>query len=435
LGSTWGLSALTLLWFLWTRLNRVTQWDVAPDGYEGMTVDQVMAINPAVLASASVMHEGSGLGGHNSGRQARKLYVGNLSPNCEENLLLEFLTEACVRLNILSEDCGDTPVANVAYFPDRNFAFVEFFNAEMATDALEKLDGLPFMDMPLKVKRPHDFKSDADRNMSSQGSGLDSLALLPAFSRELPKVLLFVATIGGGVGVNPDATALTAASIQTHLPEHAVIADIHLQQVTGDQTPSYAVVSFTNAVEFSALPVTDAPIFFRPLLTSPDTATLADGTLHSEAARKLVASLYMSASSNPIVVAHHEAIDLLGEKPTRVVCVLNMARPEALCDSQDYLDVYEDAMDALSSYGQLLAVVMPKPEQNLPADELNNHASRTRWLQQVSAQGVGKIFAKFASLDMAKSCQQGMAGCRYNGGRTVVTSFFSEVHFESKKWA
>jgi len=66
------------------------------------------------------------------------LYLGNLSYQVEEDQLKE-----------LFQEYGE--IKSIKIFSDKGFGFIEMSTPEEAKEALEKLNGTPFLGRPLKV--------------------------------------------------------------------------------------------------------------------------------------------------------------------------------------------------------------------------------------------------------------------------------------------
>jgi hypothetical protein len=96
----------------------------------------------------------------NQTRQERRLYVGNLLPSCNDQMLTDFMNacmESCLSGAGISLPEGYTKaVLSVWIAPSQNYAFVEFVTKECALIAMG-LTGIEFMGMQLKISRPNNY--------------------------------------------------------------------------------------------------------------------------------------------------------------------------------------------------------------------------------------------------------------------------------------
>jgi len=164
----------------------MTAWDVKPPGYEGWTADQAKASGMFGLPGAPrTILPGAGLplppdvnglpqfvGGaidpmttHTLSRQARRLYIGNLPLEATEEGVTEIFVQALKALPAVQETqpalVEDDPVIGVQLSGDKSYAFVEFKSAEGASRATS-LDGLMYLGMALKVRRPKEYTGPPD---------------------------------------------------------------------------------------------------------------------------------------------------------------------------------------------------------------------------------------------------------------------------------
>mmetsp|Transcript_11677 Transcript_11677/g.18710 ORF Transcript_11677/g.18710 Transcript_11677/m.18710 type:complete len:419 (-) Transcript_11677:254-1510(-) len=89
-------------------------------------------------------------------RASRRLFIGNLPSalGLTEILIFNFFTDACNQAGIVADE---NPVLGVEIRPNNKFCFVEFRSYKLATEAMEKLQGLALAGIQLKIKRPNDF--------------------------------------------------------------------------------------------------------------------------------------------------------------------------------------------------------------------------------------------------------------------------------------
>lgn len=115
---------------------------------------------------------GMGIGGNpNLSRQSRRLYIGSITPDVNEQNLADFFNAKMAEMNLGTGTTGN-PVLAVQCNYEKNYAFVEvcicfpsaycrlhsgqFRSAEDATSAMA-FDGIIFINGPLKIRRPKDY--------------------------------------------------------------------------------------------------------------------------------------------------------------------------------------------------------------------------------------------------------------------------------------
>jgi splicing factor U2AF subunit len=114
-----------------------------------------------------------GIGGNpNLSRQSRRLYIGSITPDVNEQNLADFFNGKMIEMSIGTGAPGN-PVLAVQCNYEKNYAFVEvsmfvrsangsahcclqFRSAEDATAAMA-FDGIIFINGPLKIRRPKDY--------------------------------------------------------------------------------------------------------------------------------------------------------------------------------------------------------------------------------------------------------------------------------------
>lgn len=125
-----------------------------------------------------------GIGGNpNLSRQSRRLYIGSITPDINEQNLADFFNSKMIEMSIGTGGPGN-PVLAVQCNYEKNYAFVEvkisidisqmianiylqFRSAEDATAAMA-FDGIIFINGPLKIRRPKDY-GGIDLSGSSPG--------------------------------------------------------------------------------------------------------------------------------------------------------------------------------------------------------------------------------------------------------------------------
>jgi len=136
------------------RRNKSTLWDVAPTGFE---VGQLQ-IQP--LPQSTIVK---------TGRQTRRLYIGNIPIGVTDREIAEFFNTAMLTAKV-TKDNNPSPVIAVQMNREKKYAFLEFTAAEDATAGMG-FDGIVLKGHALKVRRPNKEKANEEN--------LSNTALLP----------------------------------------------------------------------------------------------------------------------------------------------------------------------------------------------------------------------------------------------------------------
>ena len=98
----------------------------------------------------------------------RKLYVGNLPPGITQQLLMNIINEALMRLEFITEP--GNPVISTWISTDGHYAFVEFRNAEEANLGF-RLHGMNINGSEIKIGRPRAYEGTMQSSMQAMGVG------------------------------------------------------------------------------------------------------------------------------------------------------------------------------------------------------------------------------------------------------------------------
>jgi len=98
--------------------------------------------------------------GITAARQARRLYVGSITLEGNEENIAAFFNEKMKEQNFIQEDKAevqnDQPVLSVQVNHEKSYAFLEFRSPEEASSAMS-FDGIMFQGQVLKIRRPKDY--------------------------------------------------------------------------------------------------------------------------------------------------------------------------------------------------------------------------------------------------------------------------------------
>ncbi|XP_066337666.1 splicing factor U2af large subunit A-like isoform X2 [Miscanthus floridulus] len=105
-----------------------------------------------------------------------------------------------------------------------------------------------------------------------------------------------------------------------------------------------------------------------------------------------------------------------GALPTKVVCLTQVVTADELRDDEEYDDIVEDMREEGRKYGNLVKVVIPRPDPS-----------------GAPVAGVGKVFLEYADVEGSTKAKTGMHGRKF-GGNQVVAVFYPEDKFAAEQF-
>lgn len=179
-----------------SRKRRMTQWDIKPSGYDGITAEQAKLsgmfplpgapraapMDPSKLAAFVSPTTGtastSGLQPLNS-KQAKRLFIYNLPDNVTSEEIVEFFNLQLNGLNVVS---GINPCLSAQIANNHEYALIEFKTAEDATVALA-MDGIGMRSAQegspdtagLSIRRPKDYITPSADETAMLVDGISSV--------------------------------------------------------------------------------------------------------------------------------------------------------------------------------------------------------------------------------------------------------------------
>lgn len=100
----------------------------------------------------------------------RKLYVGNLPPGITQQLLMNIINEAMLRLEVITEP--GNPVISTWISTDGHYGFVEFRNADEANLGF-RLHGMNINGSEIKIGRPRAYEGTISAIDANNGNSLN----------------------------------------------------------------------------------------------------------------------------------------------------------------------------------------------------------------------------------------------------------------------
>ncbi|KAJ2158824.1 hypothetical protein GGF46_003477 [Coemansia sp. RSA 552] len=408
------------------RPKKLNLWDLAPQGFENVACVEakasgmfpppgqsagsrnVASFNPSVLFEHTHRDENDRFRPSSRGerefpstaqRQARRLYVGNIPYGVEEDSIATFFNELMVRLNIAPAD--ELPVQNIQINHDKNYAFVEFRNADQATMGMG-MDGVMFQGQKVKIRRPKDYIPPV-----GQPEPMPPVLNIPGvMSHTVPDSPNKV-YVGGLPTYLTDEQVMELLRAFGELKSFNLVKDTATAMSRGFAFCEYADPGLTdvacqglNGMEIGDrhLVVQRASVGSRGGNQPPAPPGYRSGE-----------GYYPPPPPAPLVPPVGGEV-----QPTPVVQLLNMVTAEELMDDAEYADILDDVRDECATYGTVVDLAIPR---NTPDQA-----------EDVKVAGVGKIFVKFGSAAEASAALAALAGRQFMG-RTVIASYITEQDF------
>lgn len=395
----------------------MTQWDIKPPGYENVTAEQAklsgmfplpgaprqQAMDPSRLQAFMSQPAGSvnnaALKPSNS-RQAKRLFVHNLTSDVTEDALAQFFNLHLNGLNIV--EAAD-PCISAGLSGMHDFAMLEFKSPTDATLALA-LDGISMdenepndvgngvsngRNYGLAIRRPKDYIAPTAIDDPNYQEGVVSTVVPETQSK---------------ICVSNIPMYLTDEQVTELLQSFGELKSFVLVKDRG--TEESRGIAFCEYLDPAA---TDIAI------EGLNGMELGDKLLRVRRASigmKQAAGLEMGVNAMSML-AGTTSQDMEGG---RVLQLLNMVTPEELLDNDEYEEICQDITEECEKFGEVLEMKVPRP------------SSGSR-----QAAGIGKIFVKFADNESAGVALRTLAGRKF-ADRTVVTTYFSEENFDVNAW-
>ncbi|KAI9509119.1 hypothetical protein F5148DRAFT_1189848 [Russula earlei] len=392
------------------RKRKASGWDVHAPGYEqysAMQAKQTGLFNlpganrtqiPPILAVPGlpppmpVPTFGMGMAVNpNLSRQSRRLYIGSITPEINEQNLADFFNNKMTEMKIGTGAPGN-PVLAVQCNYEKSYAFVEFRSAEDATAAMA-FDGIMFLNGPLKIRRPKDYGG-------MEMSGPTSFHVPGVVSTNVPD----------------SANKIFVGGLPSYLNEEQVM----------ELLKSFGELKAFNLVRDNGTGPSKGFAFFEyvePAFTDVAITALSGMTLGD---RQLVvqrASVGAKAGQPDFPDLPYEQFPAIprpimpagdvSESDARVLLMLNMITADDLVDDEEYAEIVEDVRTEVSKYGPVEDVRIPRPAHGRghnPSDQAN---------------GVGRVYVKFVDVSGAAAGMKALAG-RSFAGRSIIATLLGE---------
>ncbi|KAB2085953.1 hypothetical protein ES319_A05G432000v1 [Gossypium barbadense] len=336
-------------------------------------------------------------------RHARRVYVGGLSPTANEQSVAIFFSQVMAAIGGNTAGPGDA-VVNVYINHEKKFAFVEMRSVEEASNAMA-LDGIIFEGAPVKVRRPSDYNPSLAATLGPSQ---------PSPNLNLAAVGLTQGSSGGLEG--PDRIFVgglpyyfTEAQIRELLESFGPLRgfDLVKDRETGN-SKGYAFCVYQD------LSVTDiACAALNGIKMGDKTLTVRRANQGATQPKPEQESVLQHAQEQ---IALQRLILQPQGVPTKVVCLTQALNVDDLRDDEEYEDIVEDMRQEGGKYGELVNVVIPRPNPN-----------------GEPSPGVGKVFLEYSDVEGSKKAQVAMNGRKF-GGNQVIAVYYPENKFAEREY-
>ncbi|XP_026190224.1 splicing factor U2AF 50 kDa subunit-like [Cyclospora cayetanensis] len=359
-------------------------------------------------------------------RNARRLFISNIPPGTTQADICGFFNGALLAVNaqtgfadlaVASDKPQLLPVERCEGLQENSrYCFLELRSHDWVTLCL-KLDGITFNNNSLKVLRPKDY-------VQPPGGDPAKAAHIPELER-LPKPETNEVRASA-----PPRSADCKLYVQ-NLPQEMgedQVRDLFeqfgklrvLNLIKNRQTGKHRGYGF---FEYEDPDVTDQAIealngfvcgaSVLSVQRSNFMPDLLPTKQHTTEVTALPSSTSYAVLADPLVAIQVRAGRTIGEKPSRIVQLLNTIYQEDLMTDSSYEAALKDIRLEAEKYGPLEEVVIPRPNQDLSYKP-----------------GVGKVFLVYGDVTSARKAQLMLNGRRFDQTRVVCAAFFPEQRFK-----
>ncbi|KAJ3213484.1 hypothetical protein HK099_007363 [Clydaea vesicula] len=398
------------------RKPKLKNWDLPPPGYDGMNVAQVKATGHFPLpgqpsrtgASAVVplpfihhkLQDGTASAATipialnpTIAKQSRRLYVGGIPDNANEMHIMEFFNDAMINLNFAKD--GGKSVVGVQINQEKSYAFVEFRSNEEATSAMA-FDGITYMDKTVKVRRPKDYIPPAEPEAPVLLPGVISTNVLDS-----PHKIF----IGGLPATLNEEQVVELLKAFGELKAFNMVKDIQTGISKGFAFCEYIDSSITDIVcqGLNGMELGD-----KRLMVQRASIGQKIDSLLIEAGNRANDPHVMSL--NDQMFSFTKNVDGTQTQPSTVILLMNMVFNEDIMNEEEYEDIITDIKQECIKFGEVTNVFIPKPKE------------------EDDALAAAKVYVKFSNIEESGAALKMLSGREF-GGRTVITSYYSEEAF------
>ncbi|KAH7858351.1 hypothetical protein Vadar_022782 [Vaccinium darrowii] len=345
-------------------------------------------------------------------RHARRVYVGGLPPLANEQTIATFFSSVMAAIGGNSAGTGDA-VVNVYINHEKKFAFVEMRTVEEASNAMS-LDGIVFEGVSVRVRRPTDYNPSLAAALGPSQ---------PNPNLNLAAVRLTPGMVGGVEG--PDRIFVgglpyyfTEVQIRELLESFGPLRgfDLVKDRDTGNSKGyGFCIYKDPAATDIACAALNGLKMGDKTLTVRR--ATMSNEPVNSEhesilaQAQQHIALQKMTLQAGGVHLPGIGIGPIIGETPTKVLCLTEMITSDELMDDGEYEEILEDMREEGGKFGALTNVIIPRPSKSG---------------EQVA--GVGKVFLEYSDSSSCASAKDALGGRKF-AGNTVTAVYYAEDKF------
>jgi len=349
-------------------------------------------------------------------RQARRVYLGNVTEIIQEKELVDFLNNKIKGVPERTSPPTQDPVLSISINRDKAYAFIEFFSDQDA-DIAVCMDGILFKGcLPLKIRRPKDYVPPNDgKKRIFHVPGIVSTQVEDGPDK------IFIGNL---------PPSLTEMEVKEFLKAYGELKAFHMvKDVNSGMPKGYAFFTYVNPAV-----VDDACKGLNGIELGDKKLVCQRANIGAKPHPSLVPGLMgggllsmglpgiptgqipgmppgLGAAAAALVLQQPAQ----AAKATKILVMQNMVLPDVLKDEEEYKDIVEDIREECERFGKVKDIVVPRPPAN-PAEVVK---------------GLGKVFVEFIDAEDAQKAERAVCGRKF-AERTVLTRFLSERDFESR---
>ncbi|KAG8923430.1 hypothetical protein FRC01_012766 [Tulasnella sp. 417] len=416
------------------RKRKASGWDVKPPGYEQFTAAQAKLTGlfnlpgsnrsqpaPTVIGVPPVQFPSFGsfpppgapgsLPAPNLARQSRRLYVGNITYEANEENLHQFFSAKMTEMGFTTSGPGD-PILAVQVNHEKSYAFVEFRNAEDATSAMA-FDGIIFQSGPLKIRRPKDYVGP---DLAPQGVHVPGV--VSTIVPDSPNKIF----VGGLPTYLNDEQVMELLKSFGELKAFNLVKDSSTGLSKGfaffeyvDSSATDLAIQGLNGMELGDryLVVQRASVGAKGIASTPGMPS----------AEEYSQGMGVAVVPRPFIPA---TVNLSDQPAARILLMLNMVTPEDLTDDSEYDEILEDIRAECGNYGDVDGLVIPRPPKKDKSGWQPGSVNQDREAALAAAnEGVGRVYVRYTDAAGAANALKALAG-RSFAGRSIIATLLGE---------
>ncbi|XP_075090963.1 splicing factor U2af large subunit B isoform X2 [Nicotiana tabacum] len=351
-------------------------------------------------------------------RHARRVYVGGLPPLANEQTISAFFSHVMSAVGGNSAGPGDA-VVNVYINHEKKFAFVEMRTVEEASNAMA-LDGVVFEGVSVRVRRPTDYNPSLAAALGpghpSPHLNLTAAGLMPGATGDAEEPdRIFV---GGLPYLFTEVQIKELLESFGPLRRFEVVKDRETGNSKGYGFCTYQdpLVTDIACAALNGLKMGDKTLTVRRANSSGQVKSEQECILAQ--ARQHIAMQKMAFEAGGMTIPGTEIGPVVtAEIPTKVLCLTEVITPQELFDDVEYGEILEDMKEEGRKFGDLIDVVIPRPEPDHQIIE-----------------GHGKVFLEYSDVTGCSNAKAALGGRKF-GGNTVIAIYYPEDKYYDKDYA